>query len=255
MSFMTTEDRVLRLVGFSEGESGRSTGMSTPVFPVTSPRVSTLSVEDHVKALGAVCHVVEVQPGKSGWKYALVHSSPLGVAKISTDLGLEVFRSKKGDEYYVVVVSKPAVRPVPVAPVSESRPVSEGSCLRYDPEDYVVPAPEVVPRPRATVSPLPTDEEKGTVRLEIRGTEYIVRRTTTKRRIDVLRFEVRKDAGGVITEPYVVSFQDEAGHSGACSCKDWIYRRGLKGDCKHIHGVRNALVKPRQGTLPLTATG
>jgi hypothetical protein len=198
------------------------------------------SVAEHVSKLGAVCHVVEVQPGSlKGHTFALVHASPMAVARITQELGLKVYNSKRGGDYYAVLL---ALAGVAVAPAA------------VEPE-CPVPAPELVrPRP-APPAPAPVAAkpapEKGTARLEIRGTEYIVRQTATKRRIDVLRYEVRKDAGDVITEPYVVSFQDAEGRSGGCSCPDWIYRRGQKGDCKHIHAIRAAFVKPRQVTIPL----
>ena len=215
----------------------------SPLFPVASDAGLARSVEDNVKALSGVCHVCEVKA-----PYALVHASPIGVAKIASELGLEVYHSKRGNEYYAVRIAKGAnLGIVPPAPVSA--PVVRAPVVQ---DDCPVPAPEVVPQAtRRTVDPI---RETGTARLDIRGTEYVVRQTTPKRRIDVLRYEVRKDAGDVITEPYVVSFQDEAGHSGACSCPDWIYRRKQKGDCKHIHAVRAAFVKPRQATIPLTAT-
>ncbi len=230
----------------------------SPLFPVASDAGLARSVEENVKALSGVCHVCEVKA-----PYALVHASPIGVARIASELGLEVYHSKRGNEYYAVRIAKGAnLGLVPPAPVSA--PV-----VRAPVDDCPVPAPEVVPGPRGgecardpavfgpeprarrTVDPV---RETGTARLDIRGTEYVVRQTTPKRRIDVLRYEVRKDAGDVITEPYVVSFQDAEGHSGACSCPDWIYRRKQKGDCKHIHAVRAAFVKPRQATIPLPAT-
>lgn len=226
----------VRLIGFGPRPS---TGMShqapaRPLFAVPSPATASRSVDEHVKALGAVCHVVETQKGASGWTYALVHASPLGVARIAQELNLEVFRSKRGEEYYAVVVAKAAQGSTPQSVV---RPVPQ--------------APAFVPSAPAAQAPL----EPGVARCEIRGSVYRVRQTRTKRQIDVLRFEVAKDQGDVITEPYVVSFQDQAGRSGACSCPDWIYRRREKGDCKHIHGIREAFVKPRQQTIPLGNVG
>lgn len=206
-------------------------------------------VEETVSKLAPFCHVCEV---KAPW--ILVHASPAGLARIVAELGLPVHPSKKGGDYYAVKVPNVALVPVakpalPNHPLDRVAAVAKPSAPIAD--DCPVPAPEVVPAVRRTVDPV---RETGTVKLDIRGTEYIVRQTTPKRRIDVLRYEVRKDAGDVITEPYVVSFQDEAGHSGACSCPDWIYRRKQKGDCKHIHAVRAALVKPKQATIPITAT-
>jgi len=222
---MCPESRPLRLI---QDRGVPSTGMSpavskpVPLFPVASP--SNRTPEENVKALGPVCHVCEVKAA-----FALVHATPMGVARIA-ELGMEVFHSKThGPEYYAVRIARAGVALVP-APVN-------------------VPVQVRAP----VVTRAPASLEPGVVRLEIRGTEYIVRQTRTKRNIDVLRYEVRKDAGDVITEPYVVSFQDERGKSGACSCPDWIYRRKEKGDCKHIHGVRAALVKPRQETIPLLA--
>jgi hypothetical protein len=222
-----------RLIASAGGPSTRMS--NAPLFPVASP-IPAKSLDENVADLGAVCHVVSVAQGaKSGWTYALVHATPVGVARIATELGLEVYPSRRGNEYFSVcvakaaqVVSPPAGRLSVVPPAPASGPV--------------VGAP----------APAPLALEPGVIRLEIRGTTYVVRETRVKRtNIDVRRFEVRKDAGDVITEPYVVSFQDEAGKSGACSCKDWIYRRHMKGDCKHIHGVRAALIKPRQATIPL----
>lgn len=222
---MASEDSRLRLI---PSGAPRSTGMSapaprTPLFPVPS-NVPSRSCEENVAALGPLAHVVEVKDG-----YALVHASPMGIARIAQELGLAVFTSRKGGEYYAVRVGLASAQPVPVAPVSAPRIVERS------------------PSPQAQAS-----LEPGVVRLDIRGTNYVVRQTRTKRSIDVLRYEVRKDAGDVITEPYVVSFQDAAGRSGACSCPDWIYRRREKGDCKHIHGVRAALVARRQETIPLS---
>ena len=217
------ESRPLRLI---EGTGAPSTVMSNaarpvPLFPVSAP--SSRSPEENVRAIESLAHVCEVKA-----PYALVHASPSGVAKIA-ELGLEVFHSKRGGEYYAVRIARSGVMVVPSAPASAPQ-------VRETP---------VVSRPAPALEP-------GVVRLDIRGTEYIVRETRTKRNIDVRRFEVRKDQGDVITEPYVVSFQDHEGRSGGCSCPDWIYRRGQKGDCKHIHGVRNALMKPRQATIPLS---
>jgi hypothetical protein len=166
----------------------------TPLFPVAKP--STLSTTDALAALAGVCHVIEVKGS-----FALVHASPIGVVKI-TDLGLEVFHTKKGGEYYAVKVG--ALTPAAV---------------------------------KAPKSDKPAD---GIVRLSLGGSSYLVKETATKRKQDVLRFEVTKDAASAKT--YVVSYQDAAGCSGACSCPDWIYRRHA---CKHIVGVKAALVEPR----------
>lgn len=209
----------LRLI---PGSARPITGMSNaprPLFPV--PVASSKTPAENVQALSTVAHVCEVKGA-----YALVHASPLGVAKIASELGLECFHSKKGGEYYAVRVAR-------------------GANLGLVPQAQA--APQAVPPVQARPVQAPS-LEPGVVRLEIRDQTYIVRQTTPKRRMDVLRFEVRKDNGDIITEPYVVSFQAADGSEGQCSCKDWIYRRHV---CKHINGVRNALVRPRQATLPL----
>lgn len=198
-----------------------------PLFPVAVP--SSRTPEENVNALSTVCHVCEVKGA-----YALVHASPMGVARIA-EIGLEVFHSKKGGEYYAVRVARGANLGLVPQAAQPLRPVGRPV------DDCPVPAPEVVPSRPASLEP-------GVVRLEIKGTEYIVRQTTPKRRMDVLRYEVRKDLGSTITEPYVVSFQTSNGSEAQCSCPDWIYRRH---QCKHITGVRNALIKPRQETLPI----
>ncbi len=229
---MNCEDSNVRLIGTGRAPS---TGMSQqaapprPLFSVPNPATASRSVEEWKRALGGVAHVCEVQTGNSGMTYALVHASPLGVARIAQELALKVFRSKRGEEYYAVLIAEAAQGSKP-----QAAPVSRPS--------FVPPA-----QPRAA-SP---DVEPGVARCEIRGNVYRVRQTRTKRNQDVLRFEVAKDMPGVITEPYIVSFQDGAGRSGACSCPDWIYRRKERGDCKHIHGIREAFVKPRQQTIPL----
>jgi predicted nucleic acid-binding Zn finger protein len=261
----------LRLIG---GTQARSTGMNTnpvrPLFPVPA-NAPVRTLEENVKAVGTCAHVCEVAPAvSSGATYALVHASPSGVAKIA-ELGLEVFHSRKGDDYYAVLVGKAAQAPVPSVPATRPTLVStpaapSGTRLLVHGHEVVLdgfdgrgqsrddegaPPARSAPAARHTVDPVAQPSGDGSLRLDIRGTTYVVRQTTTKRRIDVLRYEVRKDAGDVITEPYVVSFQDEAGRSGGCSCPDWIYRRGQKGDCKHIQSVRNALVRPRQAGVPL----
>jgi hypothetical protein len=80
----------------------------SPIFPVASP--SSKSMEGNLTALATVCHVVESQGA-----FALVHASPMGVARIASDLGLEVYPSKRGGEYYAVRVGKVAVRAIPQA--------------------------------------------------------------------------------------------------------------------------------------------
>jgi len=184
-----------------------------PLFPV-DPNTPSRTVEQNVALLGGVCHVCEVKG-----QYALVHASPIGVAKIATDLGLEVFHSKKGGEYFAVKVAKSPslglVRPAP--------------------------APAVVVKPTAPVDP-------SVSKLTIMGNAYIVRETRPKRRnVDVRRWEVRKD-GELVAEPYIVTFQDDEGHKAQCSCPDWIYRRH---QCKHIKGIQAAF--GRQGQKELFA--
>ena len=186
----------------------------SPIFPVAVP--STRSAEENVKAMEAHCHVVEVKA-----PYALVHASPMGVARLA-ELGLEVFQSKRGGEYYAVRIAKganlglvpPAVESVPQAPAS---------------------APRQVSAPAA-----------GNVRMVLKGNDYIARETRVKRtNIDVRRFEVRKD-GELVAEPYVVSFQSEDGGQAQCSCPDWIYRRR---QCKHIQGCQHVFARAVQQNL------
>jgi hypothetical protein len=215
-----------------------------PLFPVP-PNAPVRTVEENVRLLGTVAHVCETMPAvKSGWTYCLVHASPIGVARIASELGLEVFRSKKGNDYFAVVVAKAGVSPRPVRPVSV---VPAAVAVNDTPSR----APEVLPaRPApAPVASAPVALEPGVVRMEIKGQNYIVRETRPKRRIDTRRFEVRKDAGDVVTEPYVVSFQ--ANGETQCSCPDWIYRRRC---CKHQAALK-AFVKPRQETIPLSSVG
>jgi hypothetical protein len=197
------------------GARAPSRAMSTqpvPLFPV-SPNGPVRSVEENVQLLGTVAHVVEVKA-----PYALVHASPQGVARIASELGLEVFHSKRGGEYFAVKVAKSVnlglVRPAP--------------------------APVVV-KPTAPVDP-------SVSKLTIMGNAYIVRETRPKRRnVDVRRWEVRKD-GELVAEPYIVTFQDDEGHKAQCSCPDWIYRRH---QCKHIKGIQAAF--GRQGQKELFA--
>jgi len=157
---------------------------NTPLFPVVNP--SKRSPRENIRVLSDVCHVVEVKG-----VYALVHASPMGVVKI-TELGLGVFHSKRGGEYYAVRIGE-----------------------------------------------IPTSVHPSSVRITIWDSQYLVNETSPKRRKDVRRFEIRKDDGGVVAQPYVVAFQDNQGHSGACSCPDWIYRRR---DCKHIRSIRTAFL-------------
>jgi SWIM zinc finger len=215
---MAQEDRPLRLI---PGARLPSTGMSTkpaPLFPVLVP--SSKTPEENVKAIEPLAHVVEVKA-----PYALVHASPMGVAKIA-ELGLEVFPSKRGGEYYAVRIARGAnVALVPPAPVSAP----------------VVSAPVASPARRsAQVTP-------GVTHMVLKGADYVARETSPKRRMDVRRFEVRKD-GELVSEPYVVSFQSEDGGEAQCSCPDWIYRRR---QCKHIVGCQATFGAHKHGQQEL----
>lgn len=205
---MGTEDSSVRLI---EVGLRTSTVMSkpAPIFPVVA--TSTRSVEENVAALGLLAHVVKTEGA-----YALVHASPVGVARIAQELGLEVFNSKKGGEYYAVKVAAKGLTLVPSAPVV--RPVV---------------APLVLTNPR------PASRVGTTLQLEIKGQDYQVKETTPKRRIDARRWEVRK-LDGSLSEPYVVTFQDSDGDKCQCGCPDWIYRRR---QCKHITGIKAAFGK------------
>lgn len=188
-----------------------------PLFPVATLPART--PEENVKLLGTVAHVCEVQGA-----YALVHASPVGVGRIAQELGLEVFQSKRGGEYYAVRVARGVnLGLVPPAPKPVEEPVQDAW------KDVRPAKPE-------------TKLEPGTVKMEIKGTVYVVRETRPKRRIDVRRFECRKDMGDVVSEPYVVTFQDAA--SRQCSCPDWKFRRN---QCKHITAmVAHFASKPSQ---------
>jgi len=216
---MDKQDSQIRLIGNAGAPSRamNSNSAPRPLFPVSV--VSNRSADENVTALGTVCHVVEVKG-----QYALVHASPLGVAKIASELGLEVFHSKRGGEYYAVKVAR-VLNFGLVASATVSRPA---------------PTP-VVSRPTAPVDP-------SVSRLTIMGNAYVVRETKPKRRnIDSRRWEVRKD-GELVAEPYIVTFQDDEGHKAQCSCPDWIYRRH---QCKHIKGIQAAF--GRQGQKELFA--
>ncbi len=179
---------------------------TNPIFPV-APNANTKSADENLKALESLCHVVESQA-----PFALVHASPLAVARISTELGLEVYHAKRGNEYYAVRVAARSAAPAPAPRLS------------------VVPAP-------APVAP-PSD---GTTRMNIGGDVYIVRETQPKRRIDARRWEARK-LGDEVSKPRVVTFQDAAGTQAACSCEDWIYRHRKRPDpdCKHCKAFKVA---------------
>jgi hypothetical protein len=191
----------------------------SPIFPVAAP--SSRSAEDNVKAIEALAHVVEVKA-----PYALVHASPVGVAKIA-ELGLEVFHSKRGGEYYAVRIAKGANLGLVPPPAREVAPV---------------------PPPAMRVQPQVMSAPSGSVRMVLKGADYIARETRVKRtNMDLRRFEVRKD-GELVQEPYVVSFQSEDGHSAQCSCPDWIYRRRM---CKHIVGCQHTFARARQTELAI----
>ena len=229
----STAGAPLRLI---PNTGARSTGMSTaakpaPLFPVDGAAYLTRSCEENVKALEPLCHLVEVKA-----PYALVHASPVGVARIATELGLEVYHSKRGGEYYAVRVTRSEVARVPSVPASSPRPVS----VRPAPVESALPVPEAwsaPARPRQTVNVVP-----GTVRMVIKGGDYLARETSPKRRMDVRRFEVRRD-GELVQEPYVVSFQNHDASEAQCSCKDWIYRRH---NCKHIQACVAVFARPAQ---------
>jgi hypothetical protein len=225
-----------------------------PIFVVPTP--SARSVEENVKLLGDLAHVVEVKA-----PFALVHASPGAVAKIATDLALEVFHSKtKGPDYFAVRVQ--ARGQVPVAPASETRvtPFKPGSALDYDrgvmdalrariegplsglaglPGKLTIVPNVPKPAPQVRIDPetlRPVELQPGVMTMEIRGQDYVVRETPCKRRQDMRRWEVRK-LGDSLDEPYVVTFQNVTGTSAECGCKDWIYRRHL---CKHIRAIQAA---------------
>jgi len=172
-----------------------------PIFPVLS-NAAPKSLDETVRDLGTVSHVVEV---KAPW--VLVHASPMGVARISQELGLEVFPSKRGGEYYAVRV---------------------GAKLALVPQQLALPAAQ-------PARPAPQKKPGSWFRMNIRNSTYAIRETQPKRRQDVRRWEVRKCEGDTIDAPYVVAFQDHQGHHAACSCPDWIYRRH---DCKHIQAMQ-----------------
>jgi len=73
-----------------------TTSSRAPLFPVVTP--STKTAAGNLKDLETVCHVVEIKG-----EHALIHASPQGVIKI-TDLGLPVFHSNRGGEYYAVLI-------------------------------------------------------------------------------------------------------------------------------------------------------
>lgn len=189
-----------------------------PLFPVPS-NVPSRTPEENVKVLGALCHVVE-----SKGCYALVHASPLGCARIASELGLEVFPSKRGGEYYAVKIARSA--PFKIVPPGVGwRGVADA-----------IAAPKV----SAPVDP-------SVSRLVINGAEYIVRETNPKRRMDSRRWEVRRN-GEMVAAPYVVTFQSSTGSEAQCGCKDWIYRRH---QCKHIQAIQAAFGGNRQRELAL----
>jgi len=185
-------------------------GKPSPIF-VVPPNAPSRSVEENVAFLGTVAHVCEVKGA-----YALVHSSPAGVVRI-TEFGLPVFHSKRGGEYFAVRIAR-ALSLVPslVPPIQRPAP----------PPLVLTPSPGYVSGIGAVN------------RLVIRGwqgeLEYHVTETRTKRRQDNRRWEVRKLDGDPSLDPYIVTFQDD---SCACSCPSWIYRRQ---QCKHIRAIRSA---------------
>ena len=211
---MGTEDSSVRLI---EVGLRTSTVMSkpSPIFPVVAPSART--AEENVAALSPLAHVCEVKGA-----YALVHASPVGVARIAQELGLEVFPSKRGGEYYAVKVQAGSNLTL-VRPANTVRPVTSET------------------RPLVLTSPVarPVSKIGTTLTLEFKGQDYQVKETSCKRRIDTRRFEVRK-LDGSLAEPYVVTFQDSEGDACQCGCPDWIYRRR---QCKHITGIKAAFGK------------
>jgi hypothetical protein len=174
-----------------------------PIFPVYST-TPPKSLNETVRDLGTVCHVVEV---KAPW--VLVHASPMGVARISQELGLEVFPSKRGGEYYAIRVgAKLALLP----------PVGTQLSL----------LPNVQPTRQPVRGPGPW------VRMDIRGMTYSVRETACKRQCDVRRWEVRKTDGNSLGETYIVTFQNQSGSRTACSCPGGVYHK----HCKHMSSLR-----------------
>lgn len=168
-----------------------------PLFQV-QPN-TTRSVDENVKALSALAHVVEVSA-----PWALVHAAPIAVARIAQELSLEVFPAKRGGDYYAVRVGQARLA--------------------------VAPAPSQEPSRRPVSRALGQPE-----RLLIRGMRYQVKETSAKRRQDLRRWEVRKLDGDQIEAPYVVTFQSQDGCEAQCGCKDWIYRRR---QCKHIQALQ-----------------
>jgi hypothetical protein len=192
--------------------AGMRTMNTNPIFPVPANQ-NTKSADENLKALEALCHVVEYKA-----PYALVHASPMSVARISAELALEVFHAKRGGEYYAVrVVAK-----------TMSAPTGRLS---------LVPPPAVAPVQPAVPS--------GVDHLTIQGSkgseEYVVRETKPKRSQDARRWEARK-LGDEVSKPRIVTFQDTAGTQASCSCEDWIYRRHTRPnpDCKHCKAFKVA---------------
>jgi hypothetical protein len=204
-----------------------NTASNQPLFPVAAP--STRSLDENVKALESVCHVVEVKKSPStGSTFALCHVSPYGLAKV-TELGLASYASQRGPEYVAVLVSKASTGSSNQAGTTSNRATS-------------APARARTARPA-------TQRAQGTLRLEIKGTDYNVTETPVKRHnIDVRRWEVRK-LDGDLSKPYVVTFQDVSGNACQCGCPDWIYRRR---QCKHITAIKAAFQSKQ---LDLSAVG
>ena len=180
------------------------------MYTMTTTNPATKSVEENVASLATVCHVVETKA-----PYALVHASPNGLAAI-VGMGFPVAPAKRGAEYYAVKVGR--VMSAPQGRLS-----------------LVPPAPVVAPQVPVVVAPqAPT----GPAHMNIGGTDYIVRETPCKRRIDVRRWEVRK-VGEEVSAPYVVTFQAEDGSKTACSCKGGIFHK----HCKHMDTMRSVYGK------------
>jgi hypothetical protein len=82
------------------------------------------------------------------------------------------------------------------------------------------------------------------------GTEYRVFETNPKRTQDLFRFELWKDHAET---PYVVSFQEQDGSRGACSCPAGKFHRA-HGECKHIKMCRVEFMSASRAANPQRPT-
>src|ERR1035441_2094385 len=138
---------------------------NAPLFPVANP-VPVKSLDENVRDLGAVCHVVSVAQGaKSGWTYALVHASAVGIARVAAELGLEVYKSKKGNEYFSVCVAKAAQVVSPPAGRLSVVPVPYDHSQSGSDEGAPPARPVTMTRPGAP-APAPLALEPGVIRLD-----------------------------------------------------------------------------------------